>query len=81
MAKTKSGGATRQQSNVVGKFRGLKVSGGQKVRTGNILVRQVGTKYHPGKNVQLGRDFTLSALSDGQVQFSQHHGKRIVSVV
>ena len=58
---------------------GIKMFGGEKVIAGNILVRQRGTKLHPGKNVGVGRDWTLFALSDGVVKFDKLHRK--VSVV
>ena len=58
---------------------GIKLYGGQSVRTGGIIIRQRGTKYHPGRNVGRGRDDTLFALADGVVQFDQN-GRR-VSVV
>jgi large subunit ribosomal protein L27 len=57
-------------------MRGVKRFGGQKVRTGEILVRQVGTKFHAGRNVGLGRDFTLYALVDGVVTFERYDRAR-----
>ena len=61
------------------KMLGVKKFGGEAVRSGNIIMRQRGTKYHPGENVALGRDFTLFALSDGVVNFDKPHRK--VSVI
>ncbi len=58
---------------------GIKMFGGEKVIAGNIIVRQRGTKHHPGKNVGVGRDWTLFALKDGTVKFDKLHRK--VSVV
>ncbi len=82
MAHTKSGGSkASQKTQRVGKRLGLKVSGGQRVIAGNILIRQRGTQYHPGVNVGLGRDFTLFALANGVVNFSVARGRRLVSVV
>ena len=81
MAKTKAGGKARQQSPRPGKRLGVKLFGGQKIRTGKIIVRQRGTKFHPGEGVGMGRDHTLFALRDGVVTFSQRLGKKIVSVV
>jgi len=81
MAHTKSGGKTKQQGKVPGKRLGLKVSGGQNVLAGNILIRQRGTNYHPGDGVGIGRDFTLFALQNGMVQFAKRKGKRVVKVV
>lgn len=81
MAKKKATGSrARQGVNVAGKRLGLKISGGQSVVTGNILVRQRGTMYHPGKNVGLGRDYTLFALADGIVNFISKKGRRYVNV-
>ena len=81
MAKTKSGGKTRQQPPRPGKRLGLKVSGGQKVKAGNILVRQRGSKFWPGKNVGMGRDFTLYALKDGVVSFIERKGKKYLNIL
>lgn len=81
MAHTKAGGKARQKTTVVGKRLGLKISGGQPVLAGNILVRQRGTKYHAGDGVGIGRDYTLFALRDGIVNFTQKLGKRVVKVI
>ncbi|WP_073072474.1 50S ribosomal protein L27 [Thermosipho atlanticus] len=62
------------------KFLGIKRSDGQKVLAGNIIVRQRGTKYWPGKNVGMGRDFTLFALKDGVVKFEVRNNRKYVSV-
>ena len=80
MAKTKASGKTRQQSPRPGKRLGLKIYGDQKVKLGNIILRQRGTKFHPGTGVGMGRDFTLFALRDGIVQFKRHLGKKIVTI-
>ena len=69
MAHKKAGGSSRNGRDSAGQRRGVKKFGGQTVRAGNILVRQLGTKFHPGKNVGLGRDYTLFALIDGLVTF------------
>lgn len=61
-------------------MRGIKRYGGEVVRAGNILVRQCGTKFHPGTNVGLGRDYTLFALADGQVKFEGPDKRRRISV-
>ena len=82
MASKKGQGSTRNNRDSNPKYRGVKVYGGQVIRAGGIIVRQVGTRVHPGKNVGLGRDFTLFALSDGVVKFDRTTGgKRRVSVV
>lgn len=80
MSHVKSGGATRQGSNRAGKRRGVKIFGSQKIKTGQIILRQVGTKVRPGVGVGVGRDFTLFALKDGLVKFFTRLGKQFVSV-
>jgi len=79
MAHKKGQGSSRNGRDSHGQRRGVKRFGGQLVRAGNILVRQVGTKFHPGAGVGLGKDFTLFALIDGYVKFDRD-GRR-VSVV
>jgi large subunit ribosomal protein L27 len=69
MAHKKAGGSSRNGRDSAGQRRGVKKYGGEFVRAGNILVRQLGTKFHPGKNVGMGRDYTLFALMDGVVSF------------
>lgn len=69
MAHKKGGGSSKNGRDSESKRLGLKKSGGQKVIAGNILVRQRGTKFHPGKNVGIGRDHTLFALKDGVMVF------------
>jgi len=87
MAHKKAGGTTSNVRDSVGQRLGVKIFGGQVVRSGNIIVRQHGTKYHAGKNVGLGKDYTIFALSDGKVKFSQkrkecfNSSKRRVTVV
>ncbi len=70
MAHKKAGGSTRNGRDSESKRLGLKKSGGQFVTAGNIIVRQRGTKFHPGENVGCGRDHTLFATADGLVQFA-----------
>ena len=69
MAHKKAGGSSRNGRDSNGQRRGVKRFGGQAVRAGNILVRQLGTKIKPGKNVGMGKDYTLFALIDGVVNF------------
>jgi len=69
MAHKKAGGSSRNGRDSESKRLGVKIFGGQRVRAGNIIVRQRGTKFHKGVNVGLGRDYTLYALSDGVVKF------------
>ena len=76
MAHKKGQGSSRNGRDSLGQRRGVKKYGGEKVIAGNILVRQVGNKFHPGKNVGQGNDFTLYALVDGQVQFDRE-GRRV----
>lgn len=80
MAKTKAKGKTRQQKPRPGKRLGVKIFGGQSVETGNIIIRQRGTKFHPGEGVGLGRDHTIFALKSGQVGFKKRQGKTLVYV-
>ena len=82
MAHKKAGGSTANGRDSNPKMRGVKKYGGEKVISGNIIVRQVGTLFHPGSNVGMGRDFTLYAINDGFVKFSHFNKKRkVVSVV
>ena len=70
MAQKKGGGSTRNGRDSQPKMLGVKAFGGQTVSAGSIIVRQRGTKFHPGRHVGIGRDHTLFALVDGTVQFS-----------
>lgn len=72
MAHKKAGGSSRNGRDSQGQRRGVKKFGGQVVKAGNILVRQLGTKLHPGENVGMGRDYTLFALIDGQVKYEKY---------
>ena len=76
MAHKKAGGSSRNGRDSQGQRRGVKVFAGETVRAGNILVRQVGTRIHPGKNVGMGRDFTLFALIDGIVRYERKDNER-----
>ncbi|MBI3535842.1 MAG: 50S ribosomal protein L27 [Deltaproteobacteria bacterium] len=81
MAHKKAGGSSRNGRDSNPKMRGVKRFGGQAVNAGEILVRQVGTKIHPGRNVGLGRDFTLYSLISGLVKFESYtQGRKQVSV-
>ena len=71
MAHKKGQGSTRNGRDSHGQRRGVKVFAGQTAKAGNILVRQVGTRVHPGKNVGMGRDFTLFAKIDGIVRYER----------
>jgi large subunit ribosomal protein L27 len=72
MAHKKAAGSSRNGRDSAGQRRGVKIFGGQQVKAGNIIVRQLGTKFHPGNNVGLGRDYTLFAKIDGVVAFERH---------
>jgi len=78
MAHKKGGGSTSNGRDSNPQMRGVKRYGGQKVVTGNIIVRQCGTVFHPGKNVGIGRDFTLFALADGVVEFGTRRRVHVV---
>lgn len=82
MAHKKGVGSSRNGRDSNPKFLGVKRYGGQRVRAGNILVRQRGTKFHPGRNVGRGGDDTLFATSDGVVTFTTRRGgRKVVSVL
>jgi len=81
MAHKKGLGSTRNGRESESKRLGVKRFGGQVVRAGNILVRQRGTRFWPGRNVGIGRDHTLFALIDGVVSFRERQGRRYVEVV
>ncbi|MGH6943630.1 MAG: 50S ribosomal protein L27 [Geminicoccaceae bacterium] len=76
MAHKKAGGSSRNGRDSAGKRLGVKKFGGERVIAGNIIVRQRGTRWHPGRNVGLGRDHTLFALIEGQVRFGSDRGGR-----
>lgn len=71
MAHKKAGGSSKNGRDSNGQRRGVKRFGGQTVKAGNILVRQLGTRIHPGENVGMGRDYTLFALVDGVVTYER----------
>jgi large subunit ribosomal protein L27 len=81
MSKTKGGGSTRNGRDSNAQRLGVKAFGGTTITAGSILVRQRGTKFHPGANVGIGKDDTLFALTDGKVEFGQRRGRRVVNVV
>ena len=76
MAHKKAGGSSRNGRDSAGQRLGVKVFGGEMVKAGNIIVRQRGTQFHPGKNVGAGRDWTLFSLIPGRVVFEVHNKKR-----
>ena len=81
MSKTKGGGSTRNGRDSQSKRLGVKASDGTVVQAGAIIVRQRGTRIHPGENVGKGGDDTLFATSDGQVRFGSRRGRKLVDIV
>jgi large subunit ribosomal protein L27 len=80
MAHKKGQGASRNGRDSQAQRRGVKRYAGEMVLSGNILVRQVGTLFHPGQNVGMGRDFTLFALKTGKVKFSSSGSRKLISI-
>ncbi len=81
MAHKKAGGSSRNGRDSAGRRLGVKKFGGEKVITGNIIIRQRGTKWHPGEGVGMGKDHTIFAIREGNVSFrTRHNGKVFVSV-
>lgn len=76
MAHKKAGGSSRNGRDSAGQRRGVKCFGGEPVKAGNIIVRQLGTKIHPGTNVGCGRDYTLFAKVDGVVKYEDFGNKK-----
>ena len=81
MAHKKAGGSSRNGRDTAGRRLGVKKFGGETVLPGNIIIRQRGTKYHPGNNVGMGRDHTLFSLIDGKVKFEKKRAGRTFVLV
>ncbi|XKH54325.1 50S ribosomal protein L27 [Citricoccus nitrophenolicus] len=81
MAHKKAGSSSKNGRDSNAQYLGVKRFGGQAVNAGEILVRQRGTKFHPGANVGIGKDDTLFALSAGAVEFGNRRGRKVVNVV
>ena len=81
MAHKKAGGSSRNGRDSAGRRLGVKLFGGQAAIAGNIIVRQRGTHFHPGRNVGRGNDDTLFATAAGNVEFGTFRGRRVVNVV
>lgn len=81
MAHKKQGGKTNQHKRPNPKYLGLKVTHGQQVTVGSVLIRQRGTQFKAGDGVSVGRDHTLFALKEGKVKFAQKLGRKTVSVI
>jgi len=80
MAHKKGAGSTKNGRDSNAKRLGVKKYGGEYVIPGNIIIRQRGTKYKPGLNVGIGKDYTIFSVIDGQVKFENKHGRKVVSV-
>ncbi|MFT7647379.1 MAG: large subunit ribosomal protein L27 [Candidatus Poriferisodalaceae bacterium] len=81
MSKTKGGGSTRNGRDSNAQRLGVKVFAGQTINAGGIIIRQRGTKFHPGRNVGKGKDDTLYATADGVVKFGFRKGRKLIDVV
>lgn len=81
MAHKTGGGSTRKNKDSISKRLGVKVFGGAKVETGNIIIRQKGNKFYSGIGTKQGRDFTIFATTSGKVDFKKRQNKSLVSVV
>jgi large subunit ribosomal protein L27 len=81
MSKTKGGGSTRNGRDSAAQRLGVKLFDGQRATAGSIIVRQRGTRFHPGENVGRGGDDTLFATADGLVKFGSRNGRRLVDVL
>lgn len=81
MAHKKAGGSSRNGRDSNGQRRGVKRYGGEVVTAGSIIVRQVGTKIHPGAGVGLGKDYTIFAKIDGVVKFTDKAGKKVANIL
>jgi large subunit ribosomal protein L27 len=81
MAHVKASGRARQGTPRKGRRLGLKIAGGQTVKTGQIILRQIGSSFHHGIGTKRGRDFTIYATKDGKVSFRTIEGKKVVEVI
>jgi len=81
MAHTKAQGAVKGNRDSVAKRLGVKLYGGEKAIPGNIIIRQRGSKFHPGNGVQMGRDYTLYAVATGKVNFKLQRGRKLVEII
>ena len=81
MAHKTGGGSTRKNKDSVSKRLGIKLYGGEKAESGNILVRQKGNKFYPGLGTKQGNDYTIFSVTTGKVEFKKKLGKKIISVI
>ena len=80
MAHKKGGGSSHNGRDSAGQRLGVKRFGGERVVPGNIIIRQHGSKFHPGAGVDMGRDYTIFAITEGQVKFETRGGRKLISV-
>ncbi len=80
MAHIKSGGVARGNKDSISKRLGVKIYGGQKAIPGSIIIRQRGTKFFPGQGVGMGKDYTIFATREGQVQFITKRGRKFINI-
>ncbi len=81
MAHKKGGGTTQTNRDSVSKRLGVKLYAGQKVESGNIIIRQKGNKFYPGVGTKQGNDFTIFAITTGVVQFKKKLGKSLINII
>jgi large subunit ribosomal protein L27 len=81
LAHKKAGSTAKTNRDSNSKRLGVKMYGGETVKVGNIVIRQKGTKFHPGVGTKLGNDFTIYAISEGKVEFKKKLGKTVVNIV
>ena len=81
MSKTKGGGSTRNGRDSNAQRLGVKVFDGEQIHAGSIIVRQRGTRFHPGNNVKIGKDDTLFATASGAVKFGSRKGRKVVDIL
>lgn len=81
MAHKTGGGSTRKNKDSISKRLGIKIYGGAKAESGNIIVRQKGNKFYPGIGVRQGNDYTIFAVTAGKVEFKRQMGKKIVNII
>ena len=81
MAHTKAQGSVKGNRDSIAKRLGVKKYGGEKVISGNIIIRQKGTKFFPGENVKMGKDYTIYSVANGVVSFKTKKGKKVVEVL
>lgn len=81
MAHTKAGGTTKTNRDSISKRLGVKKYGGEQVISGNIIIRQKGSKYYAGSGTKFGNDFTIYAVTDGKVEFKKRQGKTVINII